>query len=529
MAWLALGYFASYIPYVMLLKILVHHMSDAAGGPVDGMAVLPAAALGQLAVMPLFLLVSGWWRYALRPPETGPRPPAPGPRPLAPGGRTPPPGSRPVSPGPRSAVSAYRREILAGLSASLIIGTTTLSFTFSGTSVLFVLLLMRGGVLVMSPLMDKARGRHVPRSAWAALAFSLAAVLVAVGGVRDYRLALPALLCLCVYLAGYTARFDLMSRAAKAGVAGTDRRYFTIEHATAPVCLVLLLGAGALAGQPGLRAGFTDFLATPTAWAAAGVGVAYEVLFVFGTLIYLDRRAFTWCVPANRCASLMSGLVAAYALHHLAGLPLPTDAELLALVMVVAAVVSLSAPALAQRRGPAAHRRRVVFVCGGNTSRSPLAEYIARHEARGGGGGAPRFTSAGLDVEATARRHRARMSPHARAALRDLGVRPGWRHPRFHRARPLTPKLCRGGAVVYCMTGAQREAVLALAPEATARVHCLDPRGDIPNPAGQPADVHLECARRIRRAVRARFPHPPGGGAPHPPGGDPNPGTARTG
>ncbi|CAL9278975.1 hypothetical protein [Streptomyces sp. SudanB25_2051] len=489
MAWLAFGYFASYIPYVMLLKTLVHGMTQTAGGPVDGMVVLPAAALGQLAVMPLFLLASGWWRYAR--PEPG------------------------AGGGPRGAVSAYRREILAGAAAAVVIGTTTLGFTFPGASVLLVLLLMRGGVLVMSPLMDLARGRHVPRSAWVALGFSLAAVLVALGGVRDHHLTLPAVLCLCGYLAGYTARFDLMSRVAKAGEVGVDRRYFAVEHAVAPLCLVLLLGVGALAGQPGLRAGFTDFLATPTAWAAAGVGVAYEVLFVFGTLIYLDARAFTWCVPANRCASLVSGLVAAYALHHLAGLPLPSGAELLALVMVVAAVLALSAPTLSRRRAAKGRGRRVVFVCGNNTSRSPLAEYIARHEAARGSVRAARFTSAGLTAPTTARRHRARMSPHARAALRDLGVRPLWPSPRRHRARPLTVRLCRGSAAVYCMTGAQRDAVLALAPEATARIHCLDPGGDIPDPSGQPASAHLECARRIRQAVRTRLAHPPGDGGPH--------------
>ncbi|MFJ9701162.1 arsenate reductase/protein-tyrosine-phosphatase family protein [Streptomyces fradiae] len=490
MAWLVLGYLISYIPYVMLLKTLVLEMSSAAAGPVDGLVLLPAAALGQLAVMPLLLVLSGWWRYA-----------------------------RPGGPAPgrgEAALPPYGPVLAAGFFASLVVGTTTLAFTFTGTSVLLVLLLMRGGVLAISPLVDKVRGRHVTRSAWAALLCSLAAVLVALGGVRDHHLALPALLCLGVYLVGYVARFDLMSRVAKTGSHATDRRYFAVEHAAAPVFLVLLLAAGALAGHPALRTGFTSFLATPHAWTAAAVGVAYEVLFVFGTLIYLDRRALTWCVPANRCASLVSGLAAAYALHHLAGTPTPTGGELLALVLVVAAVAALSAPALAGLRAPAGRTGQVVFVCGNNTSRSPLAEHIARHEAArrkaAGRAGAPRFTSAGLHVAPAARRHRDPMSPYARAALESLGVHSARRRARCHRARPLTADLCRRSAVVYCMTGAQRDEVLALAPGTAARVLCLDPHGDIPNPAGQPPEVYLDCARRIRTAIRRRLLDAGGGG-----------------
>ncbi|WP_228973574.1 hypothetical protein [Streptomyces sp. DH12] len=491
MAWLACGYFLSYIPYVLLLKALTSGIPPFAGAPVDGPVLLPAAALGQLAVMPVLLLATGWWRHARRPADPD-------------AARTAPP---------------LAQVVWAGFFTSLVIGTTALNFTFTHVSVLFVLLLMRGGVLITSPLVDKARARHVPRSAWTALALSLVAVLVAVGGVRDFDLPAAAAVSVCVYLAGYAGRFEIMSRVAKSGVAATDRRYFVLEHATAPLFLVALLAAGALAGQPGLRAGFTTFLTTPTAWTAAGVGVAYEVLFVFGTLIYLDRRAFSWCVPVNRCASLLSGLVAAYTLHHLAGLPAPTDAELLALVLVVAAIAALSHPALAaRRRRPAGPARLVLFVCGGNTFRSPLAELIARSEVARYGRTAPavRITSAG-GSQVTAGRPGARMSPHTGTALAALGIRPapGPGHPRLRRARPLTPRLCRSSTLIYCMTRDHRDALLALVPDVEGRTLCLDPDRDIPDPHGGSAEAHLRCARHIQRAVRQRLhqflaadPHP---------------------
>ncbi len=44
--------------------------------------------------------------------------------------------------------------VLSGLGTAIIIGTTTLAFTFTGVSILFALLLMRGGVLIIAPTVD---------------------------------------------------------------------------------------------------------------------------------------------------------------------------------------------------------------------------------------------------------------------------------------------------------------------------------------------------------------------------------------
>ncbi|MGE5765361.1 MAG: hypothetical protein ACM3ZF_16280 [Mycobacterium leprae] len=73
-------------------------------------------------------------------------------------------------------------------------------------------------------------------------------------------------------------------------------------------------------------------------------------MFAFGTLIYLDRRGFAWCVPANLCASLVAGLLAAYGLHLWAGLPIPgiaqiaQIAQLVYLALIVGASPALGAP-----------------------------------------------------------------------------------------------------------------------------------------------------------------------------------------
>jgi protein-tyrosine-phosphatase len=58
---------------------------------------------------------------------------------------------------------------------------------------------------------------------------------------------------------------------------------------------------------------------------------------------------------------------------------------------------------------------------------------------------------------------------------------------------------------VFFMTGALRQAVCALAPEAAGKIVCLDPEGDVPDPIGQALPVYAQCALRIRELVRQRF------------------------
>jgi protein-tyrosine-phosphatase len=202
-------------------------------------------------------------------------------------------------------------------------------------------------------------------------------------------------------------------------------------------------------------------------------------------------------VPANRCASLLSGLVASFGLAWLTGIAVPGTGQLLGTALIGLAVLALSYPALraaAARRWAWARRRRVLFVCGGNTGRSAMAEAIAR--AEGDGTWSPR--SAGLAPRVAG----APMAEPAAAALRRIGV-----PPRRHRTRQLTRKMCREADAVFCMTRAQRTAVEQLAPEARGRTFCLDPARDIPDPAGapDPAASYLGTAQALREQVRARL------------------------
>ncbi|MFD1044228.1 TIM barrel protein, partial [Kibdelosporangium lantanae] len=262
---------------------------------------------------PLFLGFTGWWRYV--------------------GRRFP-----------------SRTMVLAGFFMALVIATTTLNYTFAGVSILFMLLMMRAGVLILSPIVDTVRRRRVRVWSWAALAFSLLAVITALSDVSNYVLTAGAVVSLAFYFFGYVGRFQIMSRVAKTGLIEVDRRYFAEEAVTSAVWQVLLCGLlavlplGAVSGA--LRAGFTTFLATPAVVPAFAVGLLYSALYVYGTLIYLDPREYTWCVPANRCASLLSGLVASFVLTWLTGIALPGTGQFVATGFVVCAIFALSYPAL---------------------------------------------------------------------------------------------------------------------------------------------------------------------------------------
>jgi protein-tyrosine-phosphatase len=479
---LGIGYFAFYLPYCALVRALASGLLPREhGAPTSGFALLPAVALGSLAAMPLYVLLSGRWRDARR-----------------------------VSWRGRSLPWVGRESLVSAFWTAIIIGTTTLNFTFKGVSILLVLLLMRGGILILSPIVDKLRRRAVAWYSWAALAVSLAAVWVALADVDNYRLTWLAALSLAAYLAGYFGRFEIMSRHAKSHDEPRNRRYFIEEHAAATPILVALLGLAALVGHGEsllqLRWGFTHLLATPAALPAFLAGVCYEGLFVFTSLIFLNRREYTYCVPVHCSSSLFAGMAASYVLAARYGIAPPSAAQYAGLALVLVAILLLASPAWMARRSAAGGAwagaraaaagagpmRLFLFVCGGNTCRSPMAAAIARVEAAG-----RRLEIRSAGVSAVPGEP---MTALARVALRSLGVPAGG-----HRTASLTRALVERADAVYCMTRGQRQAVLALVPDAAGKTACLDPEGDIPDPIGQPVAAYLACARRLQGLVRRRL------------------------
>ncbi len=87
-----------------------------------------------------------------------------------------------------------RQMMIAGAFMAVIVATTILNYTFAGVSILFMILMMRAGTLILSPLVDSVRHRRIRAYSWVAVVLSLIAVAVAVTGVDAYALTFGAVL-----------------------------------------------------------------------------------------------------------------------------------------------------------------------------------------------------------------------------------------------------------------------------------------------------------------------------------------------
>jgi protein-tyrosine phosphatase len=146
----------------------------------------------------------------------------------------------------------------------------------------------------------------------------------------------------------------------------------------------------------------------------------------------------------------------------------------------------------------------VLFVCTGNTCRSPMAEAIFRRLAAERRGCRPDeierhgvvVASAGISAWAGSR-----ASPNAIEAMTEIGCDLGG-----HESQPLTEPLVRQADVILTMTAAHRAAILAQFPEAGGRVTMLSPdRQDVLDPIGGSLETYRRCAGQIRGHLAARL------------------------
>jgi drug/metabolite transporter (DMT)-like permease len=314
---IVLAYCLVYLPNVMVLKLATSGAHPVLGRPLTGLETLPATLIINTVMTWAFIWWSGWYKHANR-----------------------------VALGGFSIPFPTRYTFLSGIGTALVLFTVPLSFTIEGVSIPFIQLLMRGDVLVIAPLVDFVFGRKVHWWSWVALFMVMGALLITLADRGGLNLPPLAILTVVLYTIGYFLRLYAMNRVSKDGDAAMVRRYFVEEKIIALPIAIAVLGAISASGIGGqaseLDWGFVTVWSDPVLIHLLVVAATLTIISVLAILILLDPRENAYCVPLERAASLVAGIVASVLLAFFWDQKMPRTAEFIGAAILIAAIVLLS-------------------------------------------------------------------------------------------------------------------------------------------------------------------------------------------
>jgi hypothetical protein len=322
---MAFGYFSCYWPYSALVKAISKGLLPGMESGMAGLTLQPVQVGASLVSMFIFITLMRWWKYTNKRVVLGRTIPFPG-----------------------------RLTALSGICTATVIVTTNLAYTFSGVSIVFVMLLMRGGVLILGPIVDAITGRRVRWFSGMGMLLSLGALIIAFAERGGYVVSLICAIDVGFYLLAYFIRFQFMSRIAKSTDSAVNIRYFVEEQMVATPFLMAVLAILALVNQGTLmnqlHAGFTTIPGSDVVGYIVLAGIFSQGTGIFGTLIYLDKRENTYCIPVNRSSSILAGVLASCALAVLFQQSLPSTHKLAGASLIILAILFLSIPPMLARR-----------------------------------------------------------------------------------------------------------------------------------------------------------------------------------
>jgi protein-tyrosine-phosphatase len=132
---------------------------------------------------------------------------------------------------------------------------------------------------------------------------------------------------------------------------------------------------------------------------------------------------------------------------------------------------------------------KLLFICTGNTCRSPMAQAIANHLISVRGLKDIECQSAGLMA-----RFGLPMSKNAVFALKKLGI-----PAIFHRSKPLTIDSVISADRIYVMETAHLQHLISRYPNTAAKTGIIP--GGVPDPFGMDKDAYFNTALALKKAI----------------------------
>lgn len=132
----------------------------------------------------------------------------------------------------------------------------------------------------------------------------------------------------------------------------------------------------------------------------------------------------------------------------------------------------------------------IIFVCTGNTCRSPMAEGLFKKILQEQKKENILVSSAGLSVPVSAP-----ASQNTITVMKEQGI-----DLQQHRAQQLTAAMLADADRIYVMTGQQQQILQALYPQFAKKIQQLS-NAQISDPFGQDVQAYRTCAEQIRQAL----------------------------